>query len=58
MTIWPRSHLTPLWEILHALVPPQPTSKAQAALWRYDKLRPYSYVLASSYLRRRLSEGS
>ena len=34
-------HLTPLWEILHALVPPQPTSKAQAALWRYDELRPY-----------------
>jgi gentisate 1,2-dioxygenase len=22
-------------------VPPQPTSKAQAALWRYDELRPY-----------------
>ena len=34
-------HLTPLWEVLHALVPPQPTSKAQAALWRYDELRPY-----------------
>jgi len=34
-------HLTPLWEILHALVPPQPTSKAQAALWHYDELRPY-----------------
>ena len=31
--------MTPLWEVLHALVPPQPRSPAQAALWRYAELR-------------------
>ena len=31
--------MTPLWEVLHALVPPQPRSPAQAALWRYPELR-------------------
>ena len=31
--------MTPLWEVLHALVPPQPRSAAQAALWRYAELR-------------------
>lgn len=32
--------MTPLWEVLGALVPPQPRSPAQAALWRYSELRP------------------
>jgi gentisate 1,2-dioxygenase len=32
--------MTPLWEVLGALVPPQPRSPAQAALWRYAELRP------------------
>jgi gentisate 1,2-dioxygenase len=32
-------HMTPLWEVLHALVPPQPRPQAQAALWRYAELR-------------------
>jgi gentisate 1,2-dioxygenase len=32
-------HMTPLWEVLGALVPPQPRSPAQAALWRYAMLR-------------------
>jgi len=31
--------MTPLWEVLGALVPPQPKSPAQAALWRYAELR-------------------
>ncbi|HKX44601.1 MAG TPA: gentisate 1,2-dioxygenase [Burkholderiaceae bacterium] len=31
--------MTPLWEVLHALVPPQPRSPVQAALWRYAELR-------------------
>jgi gentisate 1,2-dioxygenase len=32
-------HMTPLWEVLGALVPPQPRSPAQAALWQYARLR-------------------
>lgn len=32
-------HMTPLWEVLHALVPSQPRPTAQAALWRYAELR-------------------
>ena len=32
-------HLTPLWEVLHALVPPQPRPQAEAVLWRYAELR-------------------
>ena len=31
--------MTPLWEVLHALVPPQPRTPVQAALWRYAELR-------------------
>ncbi len=33
-------HLTPLWEVLHALVPPQPKTPCVPALWRYDEVRP------------------
>jgi gentisate 1,2-dioxygenase len=32
-------HMTPLWEVLHALVPTQPQPQAQAAIWRYAELR-------------------
>ena len=32
-------HLTPLWEVLGALVPPAPRSPAVTALWRYAALR-------------------
>jgi gentisate 1,2-dioxygenase len=32
-------HLTPLWEVLHALVPREPRSPVQAHLWRYAELR-------------------
>ena len=32
-------HMTPLWEVLGALVPKQPNSPAQATLWRYATLR-------------------
>ena len=31
--------MTPLWEVLGALVPPQPRSPVQPALWRYAELR-------------------
>ncbi len=33
--------MTPLWEVLHALVPPQPRSVAESALWRYAELREH-----------------
>jgi gentisate 1,2-dioxygenase len=32
-------NMTPLWEVLGALVPPQPRSPAQAARWCYAELR-------------------
>ena len=34
-------HLSPLWEQLHALVPPQPNTLCVAAHWRYETLRPH-----------------
>ncbi len=34
-------NLTPLWEVLHALVPQQPTSPCVPALWKYDEVRPF-----------------
>ncbi|NJM44037.1 MAG: gentisate 1,2-dioxygenase [Brachymonas sp.] len=35
------ANLTPLWEVLHALVPPQPQSPCQPALWKYEEIRPF-----------------
>ena len=34
-------NLTPLWEVLHALVPPQPTTPCASALWKYEDVRPF-----------------
>jgi gentisate 1,2-dioxygenase len=34
-------NLTPLWEVLHALVPQQPTSPCVPALWKYEAVRPF-----------------
>lgn len=34
-------HLTPLWEVLHALVPAQPSSPCISALWKYEQVRPF-----------------
>lgn len=34
-------NLTPLWEVLHALVPPQPRSPCVPALWKYEQVRPF-----------------
>ncbi|MBA2675343.1 gentisate 1,2-dioxygenase [Ramlibacter sp.] len=34
-------NLTPLWEVLHALVPPQPTTPCVPALWNYGEVRPF-----------------
>jgi len=36
-----RHHLTPLWEVLHSLVPPQPKTPCVPACWKYDEVRPY-----------------
>src|SRR5690242_14868341 len=32
--------LAPLWEVLHSLVPQQPTSAASAMIWAYKSVRP------------------
>ncbi|MDB5899168.1 MAG: gentisate 1,2-dioxygenase-like protein [Ramlibacter sp.] len=34
-------NLTPLWEVLHALVPQQPNTPCVPALWKYDQVRPF-----------------
>lgn len=34
-----QQHMTPLWEVLGALVPPQPRPQAEPHLWRYGDLR-------------------
>jgi gentisate 1,2-dioxygenase len=36
-----KDSLAPLWEVLGALVPPQPTTPCVPALWRYQTVRPY-----------------
>jgi gentisate 1,2-dioxygenase len=33
--------MTPLWEVLHNLVPPQPTTPCVPAIWKYDTVRPF-----------------
>ncbi len=35
------ANLTPLWEVLHALVPSAPTTPCVAAHWRYAEVRPH-----------------
>jgi gentisate 1,2-dioxygenase len=34
-------NLTPLWEVLHQLVPLEPHTPCRSALWRYDEIRPF-----------------
>ena len=36
-----RDDLAPLWEVLHALVPPQPQSPCKPGYWNYQSIRPY-----------------
>lgn len=36
-----KENLTPLWEVLGTLVPPQPRTPCVPALWRYATVRPY-----------------
>ena len=33
--------LTPLWEVLHNLVPKEPPRTCAAHIWHYDKIRPF-----------------
>jgi len=33
-------HVEPLWTAMKAMVTPQPSPKAQVALWKYEELRP------------------
>ena len=35
-----RSHMTPLWESLHALVPREPQPRIVPAIWKYNDVRP------------------
>jgi gentisate 1,2-dioxygenase len=34
-------NLSPLWEVLHALVPPLPSSPCVSSLWKYEQIRPF-----------------
>lgn len=36
-----KDNLTPLWEVLHALVPPEPQSGCLPALWKFADIRPF-----------------
>jgi gentisate 1,2-dioxygenase len=36
-----RDNLAPLWEVLHALVPPQPQTPCQPGYWNYKAIRPF-----------------
>ena len=50
-------HMTPLWEMLHALVPQHPHSPCVPAHWAYDAVRPYlmqsgSLITAAEAIRR------
>jgi gentisate 1,2-dioxygenase len=36
-----QQHLTPLWDVLGALVIPQPQTPCVPALWRFDEVRPH-----------------
>jgi len=35
-----KQHLSPLWEVLHALIPKHPKPTCVPAYWKYDALRP------------------
>ncbi|HTS53368.1 MAG TPA: gentisate 1,2-dioxygenase [Burkholderiales bacterium] len=36
-----QANLTPLWEVMSALVPEQPRSPCAPAIWRYQQVRPW-----------------
>ena len=36
-----KQNLAPLWEVLHELIPNQPSTPCKPALWKYAQARPY-----------------
>ncbi len=36
-----RENMTPLWEVLHALVPPEPAVPCDPAIWHWAQVEPY-----------------
>ena len=36
----PAQHVDPLWKSLKSVVTPEPSPKAEVALWKYNDLRP------------------
>ena len=36
-----RHNLAPLWEVLHNLIPNEPSTPCKPALWKYREARPY-----------------
>ncbi|SLN16478.1 gentisate 1,2-dioxygenase [Oceanibacterium hippocampi] len=34
-------NMTPLWQVLHSLVTPEPSSTCESAIWHYDEVRPF-----------------
>ena len=36
-----KDNLAPLWEVLHALIPDQPSTPCKPALWKYRRIRPH-----------------
>lgn len=36
-----RHSMAPLWEVLHALVPPSPNTPCEPACWKYSDVKPY-----------------
>ncbi len=36
-----KHNVTPLWEVLHALIPDEPATPCLPALWKYRDIRPY-----------------
>jgi gentisate 1,2-dioxygenase len=50
-------HMTPLWEVLHALVPPEPAVPCEPAIWHWDDVKPFlmesgSLITAEEAVRR------
>ena len=50
-------NMTPLWEVLHALVPPEPALRCDPAIWRWEDVKPFlmesgSLITAEEAVRR------
>src|SRR5690606_40965084 len=36
-----RAHCTPLWEVLHALITPEPSTPCMPHLWQWEQMWPW-----------------